>query len=121
LNQPKRSGRFFAMIERHRKLSAEYGCACSEAVFGSIGSQGSATDVPCLRVRAGRSWDRKSIQPMAERLAPVDYDQLHHLVATGVWEAGPLERELLVQADKLVGGSDAVLVIEDAATRFNPV
>jgi hypothetical protein len=27
------------------------------------------------------------------------------------WDAGPLETELLVQADKLVGGSDAVLVI----------
>ena len=27
----------------------------------------------------------------------------------------PLEKELLVQADKLVGGSDAVLVIDDTA------
>jgi SRSO17 transposase len=59
--------------------------------------------------------DRKSIQPMAERLAPGDYDQLHHFIATGVWDAGPLERELLVQADSLVGGSDAVLVIDDTA------
>jgi hypothetical protein len=25
--------------------------------------------------------DRKSVQPMAERLAPGDYDQLHHFVA----------------------------------------
>src|SRR6516165_7806460 len=57
--------------------------------------------------------DRKSIQPMAERLAPGDYDQLHHFIATGVWDAAPLERELLVQADKLVGGSDAVLVTDD--------
>ena len=59
--------------------------------------------------------DRKSIQPMAERLAPGDYDQLHHFIATGVWDAAPLERELLVQADRLVGGSDAVLVIDDTA------
>src|SRR6202035_3763718 len=29
--------------------------------------------------------DRKSVQPMAERLAPGDYDQLHHFVAAGVW------------------------------------
>jgi hypothetical protein len=35
--------------------------------------------------------DRKSVQPMAERLAPGDYDQLHHFVAAGVWDAGPLE------------------------------
>src|SRR5438094_2366786 len=59
--------------------------------------------------------DRKSIQPMAERLALGDYDQLHHFVAAGVWDAAPLETELLVQADRLVGGSDAVLVIDDTA------
>ena len=59
--------------------------------------------------------ERKSIQPMAERLAPSDYDQLHHFIAAGVWDAAPLETELLVQADHLVGGSDAVLVIDDTA------
>src|SRR5881227_1961288 len=59
--------------------------------------------------------ERKSIQPMAERLVPGDYDQLHHFVAAGVWDAAPLETELLSQADKLVGGSDAVLVIDDTA------
>src|SRR5258706_184913 len=59
--------------------------------------------------------DRKSVQPMAERLAPGDYDQLHHFVAAGVWDASPLETELLVQANRLVGGSDAVLVIDDTA------
>ena len=59
--------------------------------------------------------DRKSVQPMAERLAPGDYDQLHHFVAAGVWEEAPLETELLIQADKLVGGSDAMLVIDDTS------
>ena len=59
--------------------------------------------------------DRKSVQPMAARLAPGDYDQLHHFVAAGVWDAAPLETELLVQADRLVGGSDAVVVIDDTA------
>jgi SRSO17 transposase len=59
--------------------------------------------------------DRKSVAPMAERLAPGDYDRLHHFVAAGVWDAAPLEAELLVQADKLVGGSDAVLVVDDTA------
>ena len=33
-----------------------------------------------------RPGDRKSVQPMAERLAPGDYDQLHHFVAAGVWD-----------------------------------
>ena len=59
--------------------------------------------------------DRKSVAPMAERFAPGDYDRLHHFIAAGVWDASPLEAELLVQADKLVGGSDAVLVIDDTA------
>jgi SRSO17 transposase len=59
--------------------------------------------------------DRKSIQPMAERLALGDYDQLHHFIAAGVWDATPVETELLVQADRLVGGGDAVLVIDDTA------
>ena len=59
--------------------------------------------------------DRKSIQPMSERFAVGDYDQLHHFIAAGVWNATPVEEELLVQADRLVGGSDAVLVIDDTA------
>src|SRR5208282_256327 len=41
--------------------------------------------------------------------------QLHHFIADGVWDATPLESELLHQADRLVGGKDAVLVIDDTA------
>ncbi len=59
--------------------------------------------------------DRKSVQPMAERLAMSNYDQLHHFIADGVWDARPLETELLNQADRLVGGRDAVLVIDDTS------
>src|SRR5262245_5303707 len=59
--------------------------------------------------------ERKSIQPMAERVAFGTYDQLHHFVSAGVWDVAPMETELLVQADKLVGGRDAVLVIDDTA------
>jgi len=59
--------------------------------------------------------DRKSIQPMAKRLALGECDQLHHFIAAGVWDASPVETELLVQADRLVGGRDAVLVIDDTA------
>ena len=59
--------------------------------------------------------DRKSVAPIAERFAPGGYDRLHHFVAAGVWDAAPLETELLVQADELVGGRDAVLVIDDTA------
>ena len=52
--------------------------------------------------------DRKSVQPMAARAGEVDYDQLHHFIAAGVWDAAPLEAALLKQADGLVGGKDAV-------------
>src|SRR6516225_6615130 len=44
--------------------------------------------------------ERKSIQPMAERFAAGEYDQLHHFIADGVWDAAPLETELLNQADR---------------------
>ena len=59
--------------------------------------------------------DRKSIQPMAERIAVGEYDQLRDFIAARVWDATPVETELLIQADRLVGGSDAVLVIDDIA------
>jgi SRSO17 transposase len=52
---------------------------------------------------------------MAERIALGAYDQLHHFVSAGVWDVAPVETELLIQADKLVGGRDAVLVIDDTA------
>src|ERR1700749_4533263 len=51
----------------------------------------------------------------AERLATGNYDQLHHFIADGVWDATPLETELFNQADRLVGGRDAVLVIDDTS------
>jgi SRSO17 transposase len=59
--------------------------------------------------------DRKSVQPIATRFAPDSYDRLHHFIATGGWDSAPLEAELLVQADRLVGGQAAVLVIDDTA------
>ena len=52
---------------------------------------------------------------MAARVAPADYDQLHHFVAVGPWDEAPLEAELLAQANRLVGGPDAILVIDDTA------
>jgi hypothetical protein len=59
--------------------------------------------------------DRKSVGPMAERVAPGDYDRLHHFVSDGVWDEAPLQRELALEADKLVGGADAFPVIDDTA------
>src|SRR3954463_15606537 len=61
------------------------------------------------------SGDRKSIQPMAARDGQVGYDQLHHFIASGVWDAAPLEKVLLAEADKMVGSDDAWLIIDDTA------
>ena len=59
--------------------------------------------------------ERKSLEPMSARVAPGDYDQSHHFLAAGVWDEAPLEAGLLAQADRLVGGDDAVLVVDDTA------
>ncbi len=59
--------------------------------------------------------DRKSVQPMAARVGEVGYDQLHHFVAAGVWDSGPLEAALLKEADRLVGDHAGFLVIDDTA------
>lgn len=59
--------------------------------------------------------DRKSIQPMAARDGGVSYDQLHHFIGSGVWDAAPLEAALLAEADKLVGGDRSWLIIDDTA------
>src|ERR1700693_2792097 len=59
--------------------------------------------------------ERKSVEPMASRWAPGDYDQLHHFLSSGVWNEALLEEELAIQADKLIGGASAVLVVDDTA------
>ena len=51
--------------------------------------------------------DRKSIQPMAARVAPADYAQLHHFVAGSDWDPAPVERVLAREAQRLVGGPEA--------------
>lgn len=59
--------------------------------------------------------ERKSIQPMALRDGAVGYDQLHHFVSAGVWDAQPLEEELARQAGSMLGGDEAVLIVDDTA------
>src|SRR5438270_6946924 len=80
-----------------------------------------------LRRREQRHWapvylkglilpgERKSVEPMAARVAPGDLQQLHHFVSTSPWVTAPLEDELVRAADRLVGGPDAVLVVDDTA------
>jgi SRSO17 transposase len=52
---------------------------------------------------------------MATRASDVGYDQLHHLIASGVWDSAPLEAALLKEADRLVGDRLGFLVIDDTA------
>ena len=52
---------------------------------------------------------------MASRADEVGYDRLHHFLAAGVWDAEALEAALLAEADRLVGGKDALLVVDDTA------
>ena len=59
--------------------------------------------------------DRKSIQPMAARASEVSYDRLHHFIGAGIWDSAPLEATLWRQADELVGGDKAWLIIDDTA------
>jgi SRSO17 transposase len=80
-----------------------------------------------LRRKAQRHWapvylkglilpgERKSVEPLAARVAPGDTQQLHHFVSTSPWATAPLEDELVEAADRLVGGPDAVLVVDDTA------
>src|SRR5215469_11866202 len=59
--------------------------------------------------------DRKSVQPLAARDMSVTYGQLHHFITSGVWDAAPLEAVLLAEADRMVGGDDAWLIVDDTA------
>jgi SRSO17 transposase len=80
-----------------------------------------------LRRQAQRRWapvylkglllpgERKSVEPVAARVAPGDTQQLHHFVSASPWATAPLEDELVKAADRLVGGPDAVLVVDDTA------
>src|ERR1700712_4975736 len=59
--------------------------------------------------------ERKSLQPMAARLGLSGHDQLQHFIASPAWDDAPLWRVLAGEANRLVGGSTAVLVIDDTA------
>jgi SRSO17 transposase len=58
---------------------------------------------------------RKSLQPLAMRLGLGGHDQLQHFIASPAWDDAPLRRVLVEKADALVGGRDAVLVVDDTA------
>jgi SRSO17 transposase len=59
--------------------------------------------------------ERKSLQPMALQLGLGGHDQLQHFIASPAWDDGALWTVLARQADRMIGGPDAVLVIDDTA------
>ena len=59
--------------------------------------------------------ERKSMQPMAARQDGLSYDRLQHFISVGRWDDAALARALLAEADRMVGGRDAVLVIDDTS------
>ncbi len=75
--------------------------------FWLLWAQGAGTDVSGLCGRADWPGDRKSVQPMAARDGDGGYDQLHHFIASGVWDAAPLENWPCSEADGWLGRNDA--------------
>jgi SRSO17 transposase len=57
--------------------------------------------------------ERKSVEPMAQRVCPGETQQLHHFVCTSPWETSEHERVLLEKVNGLVGGRDAHLIVDD--------
>ncbi len=104
-----------------------YEISCVAPGVGSDLDRWLAPFLEVLRHKKRRSWaplylrgllgpgERKSLQPMAARLGLPGHDQLQHFVASPAWDDGPLWRALADEADRLVGGPSAALVIDDTA------
>lgn len=59
--------------------------------------------------------ERKSIEPLAARVAPGHDQELRHFVSESDWDDAVIGSVLLDKADRMVGGPDSVLIIDDTA------
>ena len=59
--------------------------------------------------------ERKSIEPLAARVAPGHDQELRHFISESAWDQGEIEQVLWEQADAMLGGEDAFLIIDDTA------
>jgi SRSO17 transposase len=59
--------------------------------------------------------ERKSIEPIVDRVAPSEKEQIHHFVAASTWDTAPIEAVHADRCNELVGGPDAHLIIDDTA------
>ncbi|AZI44830.1 IS701 family transposase (plasmid) [Deinococcus psychrotolerans] len=84
-----------------------------------------------FRYHAQRTWaplyvhglcstaSRKSIQPLAAVVVPGNDDPLQRFITDSPWLTAPLEILLAQRAEELLGGRDAVLIIDDTClTKF---
>lgn len=81
----------------------------------------------CFRHKSQRRWApvylrgllgpgrRKCLSPMARHVAPGDREQLHHFACASPWDSSPLAAVLVSEANGLVGGEDAHLIVDDTA------
>ena len=65
----------------------------------------------CPALRCWADWAGRAQERRADGVAmgAGDYDQLHHFIASGVWDEALLEEELAIQADRTDRGRDASL------------
>jgi SRSO17 transposase len=59
--------------------------------------------------------ERKSIEPLAARVAPGHDQELRHFVSDSAWDERVIEQVLWDRADQMLGGQDAYLIIDDTA------
>ena len=59
--------------------------------------------------------ERKSIEPIAERVAPGHEQELRHFVSESEWDDEAIEEVLWDCVDEMVGGDDAFLIVDDTA------
>ena len=65
--------------------------------------------------------ERESLQPMAARLELAGHDPLQRFIASTAWDDSAAWTVLAHEADRLVGGPDALVVIDDTALPPQPL
>ncbi|MGZ3422594.1 MAG: IS701 family transposase [Polyangiales bacterium] len=59
--------------------------------------------------------ERKSIEPLAARVAPGHDQELRHFISESAWDQAEIEAVLWEKADAMLGGDEAFLIIDDTA------
>ncbi len=59
--------------------------------------------------------ERKSIEPMAARVAPGHEQELRHFISESKWDDDAVERVLWDKVDEMLGGDESLLIVDDTA------